>query len=67
MPQSPWPAKMQVETLGGGKIHWDRGEDGKVYVSFRPITLSCTFTSWGYCFGSDMEVVTDAQLLDPAW
>jgi uncharacterized surface protein with fasciclin (FAS1) repeats len=32
VPQSPWPAKMQVETLGGGKIHWDRGEDGKVYI-----------------------------------
>jgi len=32
VPQSPWPAKMEVETLGGGKIYWDRGEDGKIYI-----------------------------------
>jgi hypothetical protein len=33
VPQSPWPAKVEVETLAGGKISWDRGEDGKIYVS----------------------------------
>jgi hypothetical protein len=33
VPQSPWPAKVEVETLAGGKIYWDRGEDGKIYVS----------------------------------
>jgi len=32
VPQGPWPAKVEVETLAGVKIYWDRAEDDKIYI-----------------------------------
>lgn len=33
VPQSPWDQGEEVESLGGGKIRWEKGENGKIYVS----------------------------------
>lgn len=33
LPESPWAEDVKLETLGGAKISWKKGEDGKIYVS----------------------------------
>ena len=35
VPESPWAEGTEVETLGGAKVFWKKGEDGKIYVSIR--------------------------------
>ncbi|OJD17069.1 hypothetical protein AJ78_02818 [Emergomyces pasteurianus Ep9510] len=32
IPASPWPSQEKTETVGGGNIHWKKGDDGKIYI-----------------------------------
>lgn len=34
IPQSPWGQDEETESLGGGKIRWEKKDNGQIYVSW---------------------------------